>query len=182
MSAPNFAKAKSTEVSGTKGKGRSTGVQNGQMMAGNEIKSEYEYLRLQQLKAEIKDKGDAGEEMKKLKDIIRSESEQEILARQILVKLNQLSDYSADFAQISSVLGTTNRTEIAQEMSQKYCDNYSTKIIMDRLVEPNNELPNSVQSAFKDTKFLAREDPWKVGVAAAGSGSSSGGTKIRGSG
>ena len=92
MSAPNFAKAKSTEVSGTKGKGRSTGVQNGQMMAGSEVKSEYDYLQLQKLKAEIKDETNGGENMKKLQSIIRDESEQEILARQILQKLNKLAE------------------------------------------------------------------------------------------
>lgn len=171
MSAPNFAKKKSTEVSGTKGRGRSTGVQEGQLVAGNDIKAEYDYLQLQMLKAQIKDdKSDADSNMGKLKSIIRDESEQEKLARQILKRLNAYSDYSAEFAQISSVLGTTNRTVIAQEMAQKYCDNYSTKIIMDNLVNPNNGQNGSVENVFTDA-FGKNPDPWGAGASAAGGGS-----------
>ena len=54
MSTPNFSKKSSTENAAAKGKSRSGLVQDGNLMAGNSS-GEYEYLRLQKLKAEIQD-------------------------------------------------------------------------------------------------------------------------------
>ena len=162
MSTPNFAKKSSTENVAAKGKSRSSLVQDGNLMAGNSS-GEYEYLRLQELKAKILDFNDsaANPNLAKLASTIRSESEQEALAHQILIQLNAMSDYSADFAQISSVCGTGNRVEIAQELSQKYCDNFSTKRIMDRLVNPEKDQPGSVEHAFTDT-YDAAPSAWSA--------------------
>ena len=128
MSTPNFAKKSSTENAAAKGKGRSSLVQGGSLMAGN-TGGEFEYLQLQKLKAEISDHkaSDDNPAMKKLAKTIRNPSEQEALAYDILIKLNGMSDYSPYFAQIASVCGSGNRVEIAQELAAKYCDNYSTQ-------------------------------------------------------
>jgi hypothetical protein len=160
MSTPNFSKKSSTENAAAKGKGRSSLVQDGNLMAGNSS-GEYEYLRLQELKAKILDFTDVAQNpnLAKLASTIRNESEQEALAHQILIQLNGMSDYSAEFAQISSVCGTGNRVEIAQELSQKYCDNYSTKRIMDRLVNPKSDALGSVEHAFTDT-YNAAPSAW----------------------
>ena len=151
MSTPNFSKKSSTENAAAKGKSRSGLVQDGNLMAGNSS-GEYEYLRLQKLKAEIQDHdGKATPALARLATTIRDQSEQEHLAHDILLQLNAMSDYSAEFAQIASVCGTGNRVEIAQELSQKYCDNHSTKRIMDRLVNPDKGAEGSVEKAFRGT-------------------------------
>jgi hypothetical protein len=157
----NLMKRKSTESSGAKGKGRSKLVQDGSLMAGGDLDAEYRFLRLQDLKAGIRDRDVAeGSARHSLKQTIRNESEQETLAHKILIKLNGLSDYSAEFAQVSSVLGTTNRVAIAQEMAQKYCDNYSTKLIMDALVPPGAGDPSGVETAFAHSGFKFKPSAW----------------------
>ena len=78
----DVAKVKSTDKAGLQSKSRSRDVSGGDLMDGD-IRSEYEYLRLHQLKAEIRDKaadssGDTKDlAMKALSRNFKKESESE---------------------------------------------------------------------------------------------------------
>ena len=149
----DVAKVKSTDRAGIQSKSKSRDISSGNLMDGD-VRSEYEYLRLHQLKAEIRDKaargGDGGPAIKALANNFKKESESERVASTMLKYLNGLSDYSAEFAQISSVAGMTSRVDIARDLAKKYCDSHSTQIVLDKMLGGS---PNTViAGAFRDTK------------------------------
>ena len=151
----DVAKVKSTDRAGIQSKSKSRDISGGNLMDGD-VRSEYEYLRLHQLKAEIRDKAadSAGENKdlatKALANNFKKESESERVASTMLKYLNGLSDYSAEFAQISSVAGMTSRVDIARDLAKRYCDSHSTQIVLDKMLGGS---PNTVIArAFRDTK------------------------------
>lgn len=171
------AKVKSTDRAGIQSKSKSRDISSGNLMDGD-VRSEFEYLRLHQLKADIRDKaakdGGGGEAMRALAANFKHESESEIVAAKMLKYLNGLSDYSAEFAQISSVAGMTSRVEIARDLAKKYTDSHSTQIVLDKMLA--NDDGRSTTEVIADA-FERSERSGKVNgvtmAAAAGGGSAS---------
>ena len=135
-------------------------IQSGSLMT-DDYNTEFEHLRLQELKAKIKEAGvrDADKDgakpltpMQQLAATMRGDSELEKVASKLLIKLNQLSDYSPQYAQIMSLTGKTSRTEIARHLSLQYCNNFSTKRVLDSLMGED-----VVQSAFASYEKEAEE-------------------------
>ena len=180
------AKVKSTDRAGIQSKSKSRDISSGNLMDGD-VRSEYEYLRLHQLKAEIRDKaargGDGGPAIKALANNFKRESESERVASTMLKYLNGLSDYSAEFAQISSVAGMTSRVDIARDLAKKYCDSHSTQVVLDKML--NGQGNQVVADAFRDTEedndvngITAGNAARVSGVSGGGGGGGGGGSKV----
>ena len=140
-------------------------IQSGSLMT-DDYNTEFEHLRLQELKARIKVAGvrekNAKDEltpMQQLAATMRGDSELEKVASKLLIKLNQLSDYSPEYAQIMSLTGKTSRTDIARHLSLQYCNNFSTKRVLDSLMGEG-----IVVDAFKSYEKDAEEyaNVWDV--------------------
>lgn len=159
----SLIKKSSTEVA-TKGGTKSNAFQESALTHSADTRAENEFLQLQITKANLLPDAEKADRLEQLGQLVRKETEQESLGRKILVKLNRLSDYDPHFAQISSVLGTTNRVQIAQEMAEKYCASYSTKRIMDQLVDPNDRADSSVATAFNYSNFMPIRGPYDEGA------------------
>ena len=133
-------------------------IQSGSLMT-DDYNTEFEHLRLQELKARIKVSGkreanskDELSPMQLLAATMRGDSELEKVASKLLIKLNQLSDYSPEYAQIMSLTGKTSRVEVARHLSLQYCNNFSTKRVLDSLMGED-----MVQSAFASYEKEAEE-------------------------
>ena len=155
----SLIKKSSTEVA-TKGGTKSNAFQESALTHSTDTRAENDFLQLQITKAGLLPINERVQRLHEIGQMVRKETEQESLGRKILVKLNRLSDYDPHFAQISSVLGTTSRVQIAQEMAEKYCSSYSVKRIMDSLVDPDDNGQSSVARAFNNSSFANEEDPY----------------------
>ena len=140
-------------------------IQSGSLMT-DDYNTEFEHLRLQELKARIKVAGTREKNatteltpMQQLAATMRGDSELEKVASKLLIKLNQLSDYSPEYAQIMSLTGKTSRTDIARHLSLQYCNNFSTKRVLDSLMGEG-----IVVDAFKSYEKDAEEyaNVWDV--------------------
>lgn len=160
LAPPAALMKKSTTEVGTKEGTKSNAFQESALTHSADTRAENDFLQLQITKANLLPEAAKKARLVELGQLVRKESEQEQLGRKILVKLNQLSDYDPEFAQISSVLGTTSRVQIAQEMAEKYCSSYSVKRIMDSLVDPDDNGQSSVARAFNNSSFANEEDPY----------------------
>jgi hypothetical protein len=75
----------------------------------------------------------------------------------MLKYFNGLSDYSAEFAQISSVAGMTSRVDIARDLAKRYCDSHSTQIVLDRIMGGKPKGDKIMEDAFASTGLRAGE-------------------------
>ena len=148
------AKVKSTDRAGLQSKSKGRDISAGNLMDGD-VNSEYEYLRLHKLKAEIRDNKQGGEAMRALGANFKHDSESEQVATHMLKYLNGLSDYSAEFAQISSVAGMTSRVDIARDLAKRYCDSHSTQIVLDRIMGGKPQGDRIMEDAFASTGLRA---------------------------
>jgi hypothetical protein len=150
------AKVKSTDKAQIQKKNNARDVSTGNIMDGD-VRSEYDFLKLHQLKAEIRDNVGGGEEMAKLAKNFKEESESEVVAAKMLTYLNGLSDYSAEFAQISSVAGMTSRVAIAADLAKKYCDSHSTQIVLDKIMGGEAKSKETMSLAFANINETDRK-------------------------
>lgn len=120
LAPPSSLMKKSTTEAATKKGTKSNAFQESALTHSAESHAENSFLQLQITKASLLPENEKRLRLAELGQLVRKESEQEQLGRKILVKLNRLSDYDPEFAQISS------KHQVKQQLKFVRCTDWRT--------------------------------------------------------